>query len=129
VKKTTIREAKKEDGPAIKALIRMFPENLMQQYLPSYRSFFVAEKAGKIVACCALQVYSKRMCEVRSLAVHPEHRRQGIARNLVNACVARAKHLKIVEVYTVTGVKQLFEAADFRVFNGEKYAMFIVLGR
>ncbi len=122
-----IRNAKKQDRPAILGLIKMFPDKLMQKYLPSYRSFVVAEKNGEVVGCCALQVYSKRMCEVRSLAVHPGHRGQGIGKKLIDACVARAKKLKIAEVCTVTGSKALFQSAGFDTFHKEKFAMLIVL--
>lgn len=127
MKKLKIRSATRGDRPAILALIRMFPDKLMQKYLPSYRSFFVAKKGGQIVGCCALQVYSKRMCEVRSLAVHPKHRGNGIGKRLIESCVARARDLKIAEICTVTGSKALFEASGFNTFQGEKFAMLIVL--
>ena len=127
MKKVRIRPATKEDRPAIKALIRMFPKKLMQTHVPTYKSFFVAEKGGIVVGCCALQVYTRRMAEIRSLAVHPDHERNGIGISLAQACDARAKKLKIIEVGTQTGAPKLFEKLGYRTFFKEKYAMIKVL--
>ena len=67
-----IRPAGNEDMAAIRGLIRLFPGHLVQRNLPRAPSFFVAHAGGKLVGCCALQVYSKRLAEVRSLAVREQ---------------------------------------------------------
>jgi len=65
--------------PSIRALLRLYPEQLDQKNLTGVSSFLVATIGERIVGCCALQVYSKRLAEVRSLAVHPDFKNRIIA--------------------------------------------------
>ena len=81
-----IRPATKSEMPAIRDLIRLHPGQLVQRNLPRVSSFFVADLNGTLVGCCALQVYSKRLAEVRSLSVHPDFQDAGVASKLVEAC-------------------------------------------
>ncbi len=123
-----IREASAADWPAISALIQRFPEQLMQEHLPEPEEFFVYEESGTIVACCALEVYSKRLAEIRSLAVLPDHQGKGIAGQLIDACMTRAKEQQVYEVLTVTGTPAFFEKHGFNMFQAEKYALLKVIG-
>ena len=122
-----IRCAASEDFSAIRALIARFPEQLMQEHLPEPVEFFVAEEEGHIVGCCALEVYSQRLAEVRSLAVIEEYRGQGIASQLVAACLTEARKRGIYEVLTITGTPPLFEKQGFDAFNQVGYALLKVL--
>jgi N-acetylglutamate synthase-like GNAT family acetyltransferase len=110
--------------PAIRRLIRHFPQHLAQTNLPGLPSFVVAEHAGELVGCCALQIYSKRMAEVRSLAVLPEFQDQGIASKLVKRCVQRARDRGIRELFAVTSQTSFFGKLGFTTFRREKIAMF-----
>jgi amino-acid N-acetyltransferase len=112
---------------AIRALIRVFPKQLLQQNLPRGPSFFVAFVSGKLVGCCALQIYSKRIAEVRSLAVHPDFHYRGVASKLVKCCVQRAQERGIRELFAVTSQTFFFERLGFATFRREKTAMFYVL--
>src|SRR5260370_31137256 len=82
----SFRRAEAGEMPAIRVLLKLYPEQLAQQNLPRVSSFLVATVEGRIVGCCALQVYSKRLAEVRSLAVHPDFQKRGIASRLVELC-------------------------------------------
>jgi amino-acid N-acetyltransferase len=113
--------------PAIRALIRLFPQQLVQRDLPRMQSFFVATIGGKAVGCCALQIYSKRLAEVRSLAVHPGFQDRGVASKLVEACKHRASERGIKELFAVTGQTTFFERLGFATFRREKTAMFFEL--
>ncbi len=75
----SFRPAKAGEMPSIRALLKLYPDQLAQKNLPGISSFLVATAGGKIVGCCALQVYSKRLAEVRSLAVHPDFQKRTIA--------------------------------------------------
>lgn len=119
-----LRAASEADYSAVKALIALFPDKLVQEYLPRAEEFFVAEDAGEIVGCCALEVYSQRLAEVRSLAVSPAHQGQGIAHQLIEKCMKRAAELGILEVLAITGANSLFEQFGFGAFKSEKYALF-----
>jgi N-acetylglutamate synthase-like GNAT family acetyltransferase len=123
-----IRKATEADFAAIKDIIARFPEQLMQNHLPQPDEFFVAEEKGALVGCCALEIYSQRLAEVRSLAVKQECQGRGIATALVEACLAEAKEKGIHEVLTITGANGFFEKHGFAAFKNEKYALFKILG-
>ena len=122
-----IRQANTKDMPAIKALIRTYPKQLMQNHLPQPREFFVASVKGVVVGCCALEIYSRRIAEIRSLAVHPDHTRRLIGRRLVGRCLKKAKKEKIYEVFCITGKVQFFKQFGLDFFKQERYALFRVL--
>jgi N-acetylglutamate synthase-like GNAT family acetyltransferase len=110
---------------AIRSLVRLFPQQLVQGHLPRVASFFIAEVSRKLVGCCALQVYSKRLAEVRSLAVDPEFQDLGIASKLVERCTERARDRGIREVIAVTSQTSFFHRLGFASFRREKIAMFL----
>jgi amino-acid N-acetyltransferase len=114
--------------PAIRALLKLFPEKLAQKNLPGVTSFFVATVGDEIVGCCALQVYSKRLAEVRSLAVHPDFQKRRIASQLVELCKQRARARGVRELFAVTSQASFFERAGFATFRREKTAMFFEVG-
>ena len=122
-----IRKAVVTDFTAIEALIKLFPDQLMQVHLPQPDEFFVAEDGGTIVGCCALEVYSQRLAEVRSLAVSPAYQKQGIATALIEACLKEAAEKQVYEVLTVTGATTIFEKHGFGAFNKEKYALIKIM--
>ena len=113
--------------PAIRALVRLFPNQLVQRDLPRVSSFFVATCRGKVIGCCALQIYSKRIAEVRTLAVHPDFQDRGVASSLVELCRQRALGRRIKEIFAVTGQIRFFERLGFATFRREKTAMFYEL--
>ncbi len=119
-----VRPATRADMPAIRALVRLFPKQLVQRDLPRVTSFFVAVAKGQVIGCCALQIYSKRIAEVRTLAVHPDFQDHGAATKLVEQCRQRARERGIKEIFAVTGQIHLFERMGFATFRREKTAMF-----
>jgi len=125
--RTEIRPAGKDDMAAIRGLIRLFPQHLVQRDLPRAPSFFVAEVGGELVGCCALQVYSRRLAEVRSLAVHPDFQDRGLASELVERCTQRARERGVRELFAVTSETSFFARLGFATFRREKTAMFLEL--
>ena len=119
-----VRPAVQGEMPAIKRLIREYPNLLMQSDLPRVPSCFVAEYQGRIVGCCALQIYSLRLAEIRSLAVAPDYLRHGVGRNLVEACQRRAEERGIKQVMAVTSSPEFFEKNGFSTFKRERIALF-----
>jgi len=114
--------------PSIRDLLRLYPEQLAQRNLPGISSFFVAAVGGRIVGCCALQIYSKRLAEVRSLAVHPNFQKRGVASRLVDLCKHRARARGVKELFAVTSQTGFFAQAGFATFRREKTAMFFEVG-
>ena len=122
-----IRPARRGEMPRIRELIGLFPGRLVQKDLPRIPSFFVAEHRGTIVGCCALQVYSRRLAEVRSLAVRLEYQGQGIAVRLVEACRQRGRRRRVKQLFAVTSEPGFFERRGFTVHAGWKTALFASL--
>ncbi len=98
-----------EDIVSIYKLIKYGAENAQVLYRPkmeiekSIDSFWVWEVGGgKIVACCALDIYSKKLAEIRSLVVASDFQRKGIGTKLIRKCVKKAKRQGIYEVLAVT---------------------------
>ena len=119
-----IRPAERGEMRAIRQLIGKYPQLLMQSDLPRTPSFFVAELEGRIVGCAALQIYSRRLAEIRSLAVDPEFLHLGVGSRLVEACQRRADERGVTQVMAVTSSPGFFERAGFSTFKRERIALF-----
>ena len=127
-----IRPAKGADIRALAELIDPFvQQNILLRrtidelalLLPNY---VVAEADGKIVGCCALEVYSSKLAEVRSLVVAPSHQGQGVGKRLVDVCVERARQERILEVMAITSAEDFFKSCGFDfTLPGEKKALFL----
>ena len=90
------------------------------------RHGFVAELDGRLVGFAALEVYSRKLGEIRSLAVVAEMRGRGVGRQLVAACVARATELNVLEVMAITSSDEFFRGCGFDyTLPGEKKALFL----
>ncbi len=127
-----VRTAVKADIPALEAFIKPFVDD--RKLLPRtfdelhdlLENFYVAELDGEIVGCAALEIYSWKLAEVRSLAVDPKTQGMGIGRKLVQACVDRAKERNILEVMAITSSDGFFMSCGFDyTLPGEKKALFI----
>lgn len=87
---------------------------------------YVAVLDEKIVGFAALEIYSSKLGEIRSLAVAPECQGHGIGTRLVSACVDRARTEKVLEVMTITSSEHFFLGCGFDfTLPGEKKALFI----
>lgn len=103
-----------------KLLHRTFDE--LDELMPH---FFIAEVEGVMVGCAALEIYSKKLAEIRSLAVSPNHQGLGIGKKLVQACLERAREHHILEVMSITSSEDFFRACGFDfTLPGEKKALF-----
>ena len=127
-----LRTATPDDIEAIIAFVEPFVESgtllrrtygEVEEWLPN---FFITEVNGEIVGCAALEIYSRKLAEIRSLAVSPKVQGMGIGKMLVNACVELARQRNILEVMVVTSNEQFFRAVGFDfTLPGEKKALFI----
>jgi N-acetylglutamate synthase-like GNAT family acetyltransferase len=90
--------------------------------LPNY---FVAEAKGTIVGCAALEIYSSKLAELRSLVVHPDYQHHGVGHKLVQACVERAREEQVLEVMAITSAEAFFVSCGFDfTLPGQKKALF-----
>ncbi|MDO8470816.1 MAG: GNAT family N-acetyltransferase, partial [bacterium] len=84
----------------------------------------VALVGGAVVGCCALQVYSKKIAELRSLVVARMARRKGLGTKLIQFCVRKAERKHIHEVMVVTSSPRLFKRSGFGYFSSQKHILF-----
>ncbi|MBE2184403.1 MAG: GNAT family N-acetyltransferase [Anaerolineae bacterium] len=127
-----IRTAQTGDIPNLARLIQPFVNDgklLLRTYgeldelLPN---FFVAVLDGEIIGCAALEIYSPKLAEIRSLAVASSAQGMGIGKMLVNACLDRAHANNVFEVMAITSSDSFFQSCGFDyTLPGEKRALFI----
>ncbi len=117
-----LRKARVDDVKTIHRMINassskgeMLPRSLMDIY-NSMRDFFVYtdEDAKEIKGICAMNIIWENLAEIRSLYVEETCRKQGIGRQLVEACISEAITLGLFNVFTLTYKKEFFEKLGFR---------------
>jgi amino-acid N-acetyltransferase len=128
----TVRPAQIADGPLVLELIEPYvaQQKLLPRTLDEIEDLlangFVAESEGKIVGFVALEIYSKKLAEIRSLCVAESQRLRGIGQELVQSCVERAKELGILEVMAISSTDNFFRSCGFDfTLPGEKKAFFL----
>ncbi len=128
----TVRPATLEDLPELTSVVhhfvranRLLPRTVdeLQQLLPNG---FVAVSDDTIVGFAALEIYSPKLAEIRSLAVMDHMQGLGIGRMLVAECVQLAESKNVLEVMAVTSSEDFFVSCGFDfTLPGEKKALFI----
>ncbi|MBN2305417.1 MAG: GNAT family N-acetyltransferase [Anaerolineae bacterium] len=116
-----IRPAQLDEVETIRALFedevragRMLPRPA-EQIAGAIDDWLVAaDEDGRVVGCVSLVVFNRRLCEVRSLAVHPDYRGNGLASKLVAGSVDLARARGLQRVLTLTRAAGLFEKLGFR---------------
>lgn len=87
---------------------------------------FVAISDGQIVGFAALEIYSAKLGEVRSLAVSSDWQGRGIGKALVAACIERARERRVFELMAITSSEEFFQRCGFDfTLPGEKKALFL----
>jgi N-acetylglutamate synthase-like GNAT family acetyltransferase len=118
--KFIVRSAQAADITAIAELIKPFVDegSLLERTYDEFEdllpNFFVAVgEDGTIVGCAALEIYSRKLAEIRSLAVASSMQGQGVGRKLVEACIARAHEKNILEIMAITASDAFFQSCGF----------------
>ena len=89
---------------------------------------FIVRQGDRVVGFSALEIYSQKLAEVQCLAVAPEVQGQGVGRELIQKCVARAQQKGVLELLAVTASEQLFQSCGFHyALPGQKRALFCQL--
>ena len=87
---------------------------------------FVAVADGQFVGFAALEIYSIKLAELRSLAVSPQYQGHGVGKALVHACVEHAQKHNVFEVMAITSSEEFFQRCGFDfTLPGEKKALFL----
>lgn len=115
-----IRKAGINDIKPIQQLINRFavmdlmlPRALNELY-ENIRDFWVYERSGRVLGCCALHVCWERLAEIKSLAVDRRNWKNGIGRQLVDTCIEDAAGLGADSVFVLTYQPVFFKKMGFR---------------
>jgi amino-acid N-acetyltransferase len=95
-----LRQANAADLPLVERLL--LDAGLITAGVPEHISdFLLAEEDGRIVGSAALERYGAQAL-LRSVAVTPEHRNRGLARDLVSRLLDDAAGADVREIYLFT---------------------------
>ena len=114
-----IRSARRDDIPTILAIIQPYIEDHiliprseqdLEKLLPHV---FVAESQGEVIGFVALEIYSSKLGEIQCLAVADGHPQQGLGKQLVTACIQRAREEKVWELLAITSSDTFLRSCGF----------------
>ena len=109
----SIEHADASDMDAIRSLVKEADLSCLDVGQPN-QVFLVARSSGAVVGCVGLERYGQAAL-VRSLAVSPARRGEGLSRALFERTAAEARRLKVVELYLLTTTAEaLFARWGFR---------------
>ena len=121
----TVRAALPADVRAIRDLVapyateRILLAKEMVGYYESVQEFLVAEVGdGQLAGCGALHVMWDDLAEVRTLAVAPQWRGQGVGHALLAGLIERARGLGLRRLFCLTFEVEFFAAHGFRPIDG-----------
>jgi len=127
-----IRPAQVADLPQLQELVDRFVQanRLLPRTTDELHDLvptgFVAIAEDRVVGFAALEIYSPKLAEIRSLAVDQGYHGRGIGRGLVSRCVQLAVSRNVLEVMAITSSDGFFKACGFDfTLPGEKKALFI----
>ena len=126
-----IREANGRDIPAILHLINnqantgKLLKRTRKDVRKNLREFFVAIEDGRAIGCCAFDVYSEKLAEIRSLVVEERNQGRGVATALIERCLEKARRKKIYEVMVITDRESIFRRFGFSEQLQDQKALFV----
>lgn len=124
-----IRNARIPDAREICRLINYYAEHDKMLFRPlaevyeNLQTFWVAEIDKAVVGCCALEIVWSDLAEIKSLAVDPDRRKQGVGAALVSAAVEDARRLGVPQVFALTLEPGFFGKLGFEVVTKESLPM------
>src|SRR3972149_2086538 len=122
-----VRRAMPGDASAISALVNLGVQEgqLLPRSIESIRAsiddWVIAEENGRIVGCGSLLAMTLALGEVRSLAVAPEYRKNGVGAKVVTALVDLARERHLPTVFALTRAVAFFERLGFAVAATENF--------
>jgi amino-acid N-acetyltransferase len=120
-----VRRARTADVAEIKSIVdiyagsgrKLLAKDLVTLY-EDVQDFRVAELDGSVIGCGALHVLWADLGEVRTLAVHPEHTRQGVGDLVLAALIDTARELGLSRLFALTFQTRFFASHGFVEIEG-----------
>lgn len=105
-------------GYAAQGLMLPKPYNILYEAL---REFVVAVEieTEKIVGTGALHLTWNELAEVRSMAVHPDYKRQGIGAEIVKKLLEQGRAVGVKKFFTLTYSPEFFKSLGFEFTTRE----------
>ena len=119
----SVRRARTSDIPRIKSLVDTYAgkilleKNLVTLY-ESVQEFWVAERDGEVVGCGALHVLWADLGEVRTVAVDPKVKGQGVGHAVVDRLLEVARELQLQRLFVLTFETEFFGRHGFSEIEG-----------
>jgi amino-acid N-acetyltransferase len=120
-----VRRARTADVPAIKAIVDIYAGSgrklLAKELVTLYedvQDFRVAVLDGEVVGCGALHVLWADLGEIRTLAVHPDHVKSAIGRQILDSLIDTARELGLSRLFALTFHTAFFGRAGFIEIDG-----------
>jgi amino-acid N-acetyltransferase len=113
------RRARTSDAAAVHQLVAHYAEQGLllpraEEEIRRYIShFLVQEEKRQIVGCLSLENYGADLAEIRSEAVSPERRGEGLGASLIEFALLEARRRGVPRVFAVTHAPQFFEQQGF----------------
>ncbi|MBB2892936.1 amino-acid N-acetyltransferase [Flexivirga oryzae] len=121
----TIRPAVATDVRRIRTLVKSYVDaraivpKPAVAYYEGVQEFLVVERGDRMVGCGALHVMWEDVAEVRTLAVDPMEKGQGIGSTLLAQLLDRARELSVKRVFCLTFEVGFFAKHGFSEIDGE----------
>ena len=123
-----IRKVKDSDIESLVRLVAAYPKQLLPRSPDDFADLrettWVAEEDNQVVGCATLEVYSPKICEIRTVVVKDGYRHKGYGEKMVGCAVAEARARNIRQIMVVTSTPEYFEKLNFGPCLNEKYALF-----
>jgi len=118
-----VRPANLDDVPGIQVLLNHYAS--MGDLLPRTKSdiidnlenFRVIEHDNEIIACGALEHFTKELAEIRSLMVASHIKRGGLGRKIVETLIGIAQEREVKRLMALTYVPKFFHKLGFKTVN------------
>jgi amino-acid N-acetyltransferase len=132
----TVRRARTSDVPAIRQLVDSYARDRILLDKPTVtlyedvQEFWVADDSATgadpgtaaVIGCGALHVLWEDLAEVRTLAVHPDYRGEGVGHQLLSQLIQVAGDLGVRRLFCLTFQVTFFKAHGFKVIDGSPVA-------
>lgn len=123
MKGVVVRRARTSDVPDIKRLVDTYAgkilleKNLVTLY-EAVQEFWVAEVDARVVGCGALHVLWADLGELRTVAVDPSVKGQGIGHLVVDRLLEVARELELERLFVLTFETDFFARHGFNEIDG-----------
>jgi len=120
-----IRPATTSDVSSIHSLLQDYAEDgrLLERSSDEInerlRGFLVAEADGEVCGCGSLEIFTRELGEVRSLAVHPSHHGEGLGQQMVDGIEQMARELGLTRMIALTYVPGFFRKLGYQIVSME----------